>query len=133
MDELAAKTEKVKVLSVKLNQENRQIDELKSEKTVMKSCVEYLNSLLSNIIKIHDTLIPLTMKKHLADKLRPAFAMLNRLEGVSESTALSKQGGETTKDKSMKEQTPMAAGTSGETEKHKSTNEPKGNVPSSSK
>ncbi|CAI9290024.1 unnamed protein product [Lactuca saligna] len=58
----------------------------------MKSCIVNVNALLSNIIETRDSLIMITVKKHLADKLRPMSAMLNILKGVSESNILPKQG-----------------------------------------
>ncbi|CAI9280416.1 unnamed protein product [Lactuca saligna] len=92
MDKLTVKTEKVKVLTVKLEQVEKQINELLYEKDAMKSCIADVNSLLSDIIKTRDSLITITIKKHLAEKLRHVFAKLNRLEGVSESSSLPKQG-----------------------------------------
>ena len=35
-----------------------------------------------------------SLRQHLAQKLKPVFTMLNKIEGVSESDALLKQGGE---------------------------------------
>ncbi|CAI9266312.1 unnamed protein product [Lactuca saligna] len=74
------KTEKVKVLNVKLENVTRTIDELLSERVAVKSCVSDVKSLLSDLIETRDTLIPITVRKHLADKLLPLFAVLNRLE-----------------------------------------------------
>ncbi|CAI9269824.1 unnamed protein product [Lactuca saligna] len=85
MDKLAVKTEKVKVLSVQLSHANTRIDEFLSKKATMKSCIADVNALLSYIIETHDSLVTITVKKHLAEKLRLVFTMLNRLEGVSES------------------------------------------------
>ncbi|CAI9263909.1 unnamed protein product [Lactuca saligna] len=97
MDDLAVKTEKVKVLYVKLNHANKRIEDLLSEKVVMKSCITGVNSLLLNIIETIDSLITITVRKHLAEKHRSVFIMLNRLEGVSKSVAPPKQGGEQSK------------------------------------
>ena len=72
MDKIVVKTEKVKVLTVK-------------------------TKVLTNIIETRDSLITITVKKHLAEKRRPLFAMLKRIEGVSDSRSLLKQGGETVK------------------------------------
>lgn len=43
MDKLAQKTEKEKVLLVKLTYANKHMDGLESEKTVLKSCVSEVN------------------------------------------------------------------------------------------
>ncbi|CAI9299727.1 unnamed protein product [Lactuca saligna] len=88
VDQLAAKTGKVKVLTIQINHADKEITELNSKIADMKSCIADVNSLLSNIIETRDPLIPITVKKHLAEKPWPAFTILNRLEGVSESTVL---------------------------------------------
>lgn len=77
MDELAAKTMRVKVQSLKVSQAKKEIEELKSERAVVKSCVLDVNALLSNLIEAHDPLIPITIRWHLANKLRPSISMLN--------------------------------------------------------
>ncbi|CAI9268127.1 unnamed protein product [Lactuca saligna] len=94
MDSLSSKTAKVKVLTVQLVTTNSQIDELISESAVMKRCIANVNSLLSYIIETHDSLITIIIRKHLAEKSMLVFAMLNRLEGVSELVVPSKQGGD---------------------------------------
>ncbi|CAI9276624.1 unnamed protein product [Lactuca saligna] len=65
MDGLAVKTEKVEVLG-----------------------------LVSDIIDTKDSMITITVRKHLAEKFRPVFVMLHRLEGVSPQNSDLKQGGE---------------------------------------
>ena len=92
MDALAVKTRKVKVLTVKLDNAAKQINELLSEKAIMKSCITDVNALLSDIIETHDLMITITIKRHLSEKIRPVFTMLNRVEGVSESSLILKQG-----------------------------------------
>lgn len=97
MDQLAVKTKKLKFLTVNLENVEKKINELLSEKAVMKSCVADVNTFLSNIIETHDSMITITVKKHLVENLFPMFTMLNRVEGVSESISLPKQAGETVK------------------------------------
>lgn len=92
MDKLAQKTKKVKVLSVKLNYANRHLHDLGSEKIVLKSCVSDVNLYLQNLIEIRDSLLIVSVRQHLTKKLKPVFIMLKRIEGVSESDALLKQG-----------------------------------------
>ncbi|CAI9280620.1 unnamed protein product [Lactuca saligna] len=50
----------------------------------MNSCISDVNLLLLDIIETRDSLITITIQKHLDEKLWPMFAMLNKLEGVSE-------------------------------------------------
>lgn len=99
MEELAAKTTKVQVLAAKLAQENKEIKELKSEQVFIKS-VGDVNALLSNILDAHNPILSISIRRHLADKFRPALAMLNQIEGVSKSSDLPKQGGESSKETS---------------------------------
>nr|KAJ0188191.1 hypothetical protein LSAT_V11C900483250 [Lactuca sativa] len=79
-DALAIKEEKCKVLGNKLHYTTKQIDDLLAEKAVMRSCISDVTGLLSDIIETHNPMISITVKKHLAEKLRPVFAMLHHLE-----------------------------------------------------
>lgn len=92
MDELAVKTEKMKVLNVKLSYANKQIDELKSEKVVIKSCVSDVNVDLYNLIETCESLLAVYVRQHLVEKLKPIFSMLDKIQGVPESS-IPKQGG----------------------------------------
>ncbi|CAI9266753.1 unnamed protein product [Lactuca saligna] len=78
--------------SANLEKMNKTVDA--SATVSMKSCIADVNVRLLDIIEIHDTMIIITMKKHLYEKLRIAFSMLQRLEGVIESSSISKQGAE---------------------------------------
>ena len=60
----------------------------------MKSYIANVTGRISEIIKTHDSMITITVKKHLAEKLRSVFSMLHRPEGVPESSSILKQGGE---------------------------------------
>lgn len=93
MDKLAQKTEKAKILSVKLQYATRHVDSLESENFFLKSCVSEVNQYLRSIIETCDSLLTVSVRQHLADKLKLFFAMLNIIEGVSEHDALPKQGG----------------------------------------
>lgn len=86
MDELALRTTQVHTQTIKLKHARLKIDELKYERALMKSCISDVNSLMSNLIEAHEPIQTITNHKHLADKLCPAFALLNRLEGVSEAS-----------------------------------------------
>ncbi|CAI9274486.1 unnamed protein product [Lactuca saligna] len=97
MDALTLKTEMVKVLMVELENVEKQVSDLLSEKAIMKSCIEDVNVLLSDINETRDSVIIITVKKHLLEKLRPVFAMVNRLEGVLESCFIPKTDGEEVK------------------------------------
>lgn len=93
-DALAVKTEKVNLWTVEFQNAEKRVNDLLSEKEAMKSCIANVNGLLSDIIKTHDSMITITMKKNLSEKLKPVFAMLHILEGVPESSSILKQGGE---------------------------------------
>ncbi|CAI9280389.1 unnamed protein product [Lactuca saligna] len=83
MDALAVKTEKVRVLGFKLENAEKKVKDLLSERAVIRSCISDVTSLLSDIIKTRALMITITVRKHLAEKLRHVFDMLHRLEGVS--------------------------------------------------
>nr|KAJ0186669.1 hypothetical protein LSAT_V11C900486170 [Lactuca sativa] len=84
----------MKMLEMKLQYAHQQVDDLIAEKAVTRSCIPDVSGLLSDIIETRDPMISITVKKHLADKLRPVFAMLHCLEGVSQIMFIPKQGGE---------------------------------------
>lgn len=91
------------MLSAKLDTAEKKVDELLFERAVVKSYISDVNSLLLNIVEDRDPLIPITVQKHLANKLLSTFAMLNRFEGVSEFSSLPEQGGESETPPSKKE------------------------------
>ncbi|XP_023762192.1 cell wall protein DAN4-like [Lactuca sativa] len=115
MDDLVVKTKKVKVLSVKLANANHHIDELKFKKAVMKSCIADVNAFLSNLIEMHDSQLMIFV----------------RIEGVSESGTLPKQGGDNEKQSAKEPQ--KAARTSSDNETKSKGSDPKDNVTSGSK
>lgn len=92
MDELARHTTLIKTQSVRLTQARREIDDLKSERVVMKSCVSDVHALQTNILDVHDSVLTITVWRHLAEKLQPTLDMLCRLEGVLEPIIAPKQG-----------------------------------------
>ncbi|CAI9285174.1 unnamed protein product [Lactuca saligna] len=65
---------------------------LKWRKKLYLSCVADVNLFLQNLIETHDSLLTVSVRKHLVEKLKPIFSMLNCMVGVSESDALQKQG-----------------------------------------
>ncbi|CAI9276630.1 unnamed protein product [Lactuca saligna] len=81
MDSIALKTESVKVLTVKLEQDKKNVQDVMSEKVVMKTCIIDVNGVLSDIIETREPMITIIVRKHLAEKLRPVFAILHHLEG----------------------------------------------------
>ncbi|CAI9299729.1 unnamed protein product [Lactuca saligna] len=94
MDSLSIKTKKVKVLIVNLEHVEKDIQDLIAEKAIMKSCISDVNGFISDIIKTKDPMITITVLKHLAEKLRPMFAMLLHLEGIPEPSVIPKQRGD---------------------------------------
>lgn len=94
MDQLAKKTQKAKVLLVKLQYANKHIHNLEYEKTVVKSRVSEINQYLQRLVETRDSVFTVSVRKHLLDKFQPVFSMLNQIKGVSGSGSLSKQRGE---------------------------------------
>ncbi|CAI9282769.1 unnamed protein product [Lactuca saligna] len=93
-DTFAVKTENVNVLKVKLENAEKQVNDLLSEKETMKSYIADVTSVLLDIVETQHSMITITVKKHLAKKLRPVFTMLHRPEGVRGSNSIPKQMGE---------------------------------------
>lgn len=92
MEALAIKTEKVKTLFIKLEEPEKQVHALLSEKAVMRSYITDVSALLLDLIEARNLMIPITMRKHLAEKLWPTFVIIHRLEGFLESSGILKQG-----------------------------------------
>ncbi|CAI9278050.1 unnamed protein product [Lactuca saligna] len=90
---MVEKTQKARVLSVKLQYNHKRVDDLESEKTVVKSCDSEINQYLQRLFETHDSIFIISVRQHLSDKLQPVFSMLNEIECVSGSGALTKQGG----------------------------------------
>ncbi|CAI9266380.1 unnamed protein product [Lactuca saligna] len=79
MDKLSIKTEKEKVVSTHLSHANKEIEDLKSEKAIIKRCVADVNAHMHNLIKTRDSLLTVSVRQHLAQKLKPIFSMLDRI------------------------------------------------------
>ncbi|CAI9286076.1 unnamed protein product [Lactuca saligna] len=94
VDALAVKNKKVNVLTIKLENAEKQANDLLSEKAVMKSYIVDVTVMLLDITKTRDSMITITVKKHIDEKLWPVFSMLHRLEGVPKSNNIPKQRGE---------------------------------------
>lgn len=97
MDKLAAKTKKVMVLSHKLNYVNKHLDDLESEKAVIKTCVSEINQYMNHMVETRDSILTIVVLQHLTENLKPIFDMWNRIECVSRGDALLKQAGEPVK------------------------------------
>nr|KAJ0186294.1 hypothetical protein LSAT_V11C900455370 [Lactuca sativa] len=83
MDELDRRTSQLKMQNHKLRTATVEVNDLKSEKEVIWSSVADVHSILLHLIEAHDPIITITIRCHLADKLRPALDILSRIEGVS--------------------------------------------------
>ncbi|KAL7609651.1 hypothetical protein Lser_V15G12998 [Lactuca serriola] len=94
MDVLAKKTTALKVKSVQLSNSQQEVDSLRSEREVIKSCVSDVHSAISNILEAHDPILNYTMRRDLAEKLAPALALLSKIEGLLDFVSIPKQGGE---------------------------------------
>lgn len=77
MDKLAENIQNAKVLSVKLQYTNKCVDDLESEKTVVKSCVSEINQYLQRLVETRDSLFTVSVRQQLLDKLQLVVAMLN--------------------------------------------------------
>ncbi|CAI9267848.1 unnamed protein product [Lactuca saligna] len=58
----------------------------------MKIYIADVTGMVLDIIETRDSMITITVKKHLAEKLGPIFAMLHRLEGVPKSSSIPNKG-----------------------------------------
>ena len=92
MDELDRRTAQLKLQTHKLRTANAEINDLKSEREVIRSSVADVHRILLHLIEAHDPLITITIRRHLADKLRPALDILSPIEGVPATEVQPKQG-----------------------------------------
>nr|KAJ0184979.1 hypothetical protein LSAT_V11C900506550 [Lactuca sativa] len=123
MDELDRRTAQLKLQTHKLRTANVVINDLKSEREVIRSFAVDVHSILLHLIEAHDPIITITVRCHLADKLRPTLDTLSRIESVPVTGVLPKQGQEKVTTQ------PPPSGPSGS----KPSAKPKGNVASVSK
>ncbi|CAI9270985.1 unnamed protein product [Lactuca saligna] len=108
MDALAVQTKKEKVLSIQLENVEKQVNDLLFKKTGMETYILDVIGILSDIIKTMDSMITTILRKHLAEKLKPVFAMLLQIEGVLESSFILKQGGESMSQSKKEDSKPSA-------------------------
>ncbi|KAL7587460.1 hypothetical protein Lser_V15G39921 [Lactuca serriola] len=94
MDALARKTTALKVKSIQLSNSQQEIDSLRSEREVVKSCVSDVHSAISNILDAHDPILNYSVRRTLAEKLALALSLLSKLEGLLDFVSIPKQGGE---------------------------------------
>ena len=94
MDELDRQATSLKTKSLKLTQAHKEIDDLTTKRAVMKSCVVDVHDSLVDLLDAHDTILTITVRRHLAEKLRPTLGLLYKIKGVSETDVTPKQGGE---------------------------------------
>lgn len=57
MDKLSQKTEKAKVLSVKLNYTTKILDDLEFDKTIFQSCISDISQYLHRLMETSDSLL----------------------------------------------------------------------------
>ncbi|CAI9266167.1 unnamed protein product [Lactuca saligna] len=94
MDSLATKTKRVKVLSVKLKNAEKKVQDFLTDKAITKICISDIRSFLSDVIETRDSMITISIRKHLNENLRLVFAMLHKLQGFLDQTFVLKQMGE---------------------------------------
>nr|KAJ0205612.1 hypothetical protein LSAT_V11C500229060 [Lactuca sativa] len=129
-EDLALSQTQVATLSLELSQANMEIESLRAEDTVLKSCVNDVHSLTSNLLEAHDSVLTISVRRHLTDKLLPALEMLSRIRGVTEPIDTPQQGGDVTQDPPI--QPPIEKSVGNTTNQPKVTTKPKGNEASSS-
>ena len=61
---------------------------------MISSSVGDVHSILLHLLDAHDSILRISSRRHLAEKLRPALDILSRIKGVSDTAVLPKQGGE---------------------------------------
>nr|KAJ0199245.1 hypothetical protein LSAT_V11C600325250 [Lactuca sativa] len=105
MNELDKRTAQLKLQQHKVCTANTDINDLKSERDVIRSFAADVQSILLHLIEASDPLITITVRRHLADKLRLALDVLSRIEGVPVTGVQLKQGGE----KESKQQPPPSS------------------------
>ncbi|CAI9290716.1 unnamed protein product [Lactuca saligna] len=91
---LSVKNEEASVLRAKLEASEKNVNDFLFERALMRSCITDVTSMLSNILETRDSMLTISVRKYLFEKVRPVFALLHRLEGVRESGFIPKQGGE---------------------------------------
>ncbi|CAI9295770.1 unnamed protein product [Lactuca saligna] len=94
MDELDKHTSQLKMQNLKLRSVTTELNDLKSEREVIRSSVGDIHSILLHLLDTHESILTISIRRHLADKLIHALAILNRIEGVSVTSIQPKQGGE---------------------------------------
>ncbi|KAL7604926.1 hypothetical protein Lser_V15G18168 [Lactuca serriola] len=94
MDVLASKTTALKVKSTQLSNSEQQLEALRSEREVIKTCVSDVHAALSNILEAHDPILNHSVRRTLAEKLSPAMDLLSKIEGLTSFVSIPKQGGE---------------------------------------
>ncbi|XP_052625879.1 uncharacterized protein LOC128132917 [Lactuca sativa] len=95
MDELDRRTSQLKMQNYKLRTATTEVNDLKSEREVIRSFVADVHSILLHLLEAHDPIITITIRRHLADKLRPALDILSRNEAsVSNKEKKKKKIGE---------------------------------------
>nr|KAJ0190125.1 hypothetical protein LSAT_V11C800390930 [Lactuca sativa] len=112
----------------KLRTTTKELDDLNSEREVIHSSVGDVSSILLHLLDAHDSILTISIRRHLAEKLRTALDILSRIEGVSETAVLPKQGGEKKSQEGKPEKTQPPP-----PPEPKSTTGPKDNVASASK
>ncbi|KAL7611656.1 hypothetical protein Lser_V15G06890 [Lactuca serriola] len=94
MDVLASKTTALKIKSMQLSNSQQQLEALRSEREVIKTCVSDVHAALLNILEAHDPILNHSVRQTLAEKLSPAMDLLSKIEGLPSFVSILKQGGE---------------------------------------
>nr|KAJ0218216.1 hypothetical protein LSAT_V11C300146130 [Lactuca sativa] len=92
MVELEKRTSQLKLQNLKLRTATQGLNDLKSKREVVRSSVGDVHSILLHLLDTHDSILTISIRRHLAKKLRPTLDILSRIEGVSEAAILPNKG-----------------------------------------
>nr|KAJ0213192.1 hypothetical protein LSAT_V11C400185240 [Lactuca sativa] len=92
MDELDRRTSQLKLHNLKLQTATKDLEDLKSEQEVIRSSVDDIHSILLHLLDAHDSILTISIQRHLDEKLHPDLDILSRVEGIPETSVLLKQG-----------------------------------------
>ncbi|CAI9276276.1 unnamed protein product [Lactuca saligna] len=105
MVQLAEKTQKSKVLSIKMKIATKHVDDIDNERNIVKSCLSGINQYPLRLVETPNSLFTVSVRQQLSDKLQLVFVMPNQIECVSGSEDFPKQGGETDQQSNPKPKT----------------------------
>nr|KAJ0221851.1 hypothetical protein LSAT_V11C200062850 [Lactuca sativa] len=80
MDELDMRTSQLKFQNLKLCTVTQELNDLNSEREVIRSSISDVHSILLHLWDAHEVIVTIYIRRHLAEKLRPALDILSRIK-----------------------------------------------------